>query len=967
MRLSCLPALVTLSLSALLWFSASAEPVRWHSALPDRWTIFLATPAEKAAVAAAPDTVSHRTAPDTVSPRTLISGSFHGLTLDAFVREIESSVPIHFYYDSALFDSLVIDLSVDKLPLSEVLEQLFRGTAFHYALDGQGHVFLTKGWIIQTQLPPDFFGAAPPGESVAATHGTQVSFGAEKKGRSAGNIENKLYEIGTRTNHIIAGNSILNGSVKNIRTGESIAGVAITLDKPAMSTVTDQYGYYSLNIPRGYHVLTVQGIGMRDSKYQVMLYADGKLDMDLKEQVITLREVVVSSQKTANINRVQLGVEHLSIQTIKQVPAVMGEADILRVVLTLPGVKTVGEASTGLNVRGGAADQNLILFNDATVYNPSHFFGMFSAFNPDVVKDVELYKSSIPAKYGGRVSSVLDITSREGNKKDFAGTAGIGLLTSRVTLEGPLDKDKTSFILGGRMTYANWMLGLLPDQYKNSRGSFSDLDLTISHQINAKNNLYFTGYLSNDRFNLNSDTTYRYGNRNASVKWKHVFSNKLSSVYTVGFDRYQYNITSDANPVNGFKMAFDINQVNGKADFTWYLHAKHILDFGLSSIRYTLHPGSYEPDNKQSLVAPEVVPTEQGLESAVYVSDRYTVTNKLSVVAGLRFSVFDYLGPHTENIYAPGLPVVETNLLGTKTYGSGKVINAYQGPEYRLSLRYALAADLSIKAGYNSLRQYTHMLSNTTAMAPTDVWKLSDPHIKPQLGDQVSLGLYKNLRGNTIETSVEVYYKRLRNYLDYRSGATLILNPHIETDVLNSAGKAYGVELMVKKQAGKLNGWISYTWSRTLLHTDDPTAGESVNNGRYYPADFDIPNDVTMVGNFKVNHRFSLSLNMLYYTGRPITLPIGRYYYAGSERVLYSDRNAYRIPDYFRSDFSMNIDGNHKVHQKTHNSWTIGVYNLTGRKNPYSVYFVSENGVVNGYKLSIFGSAIPFVNFNIRF
>ena len=899
-------------------------------------------------------------------PVPLISGSFTGIKIGDLVRAIEAAAPVHFYYDSTQFDSLEIDLTVKAQPLDLVLDQLFRGTAFHYAIDAEGHVFLSKGWIIQTQLPPGFFGRDLAGRDTAAK-GTKVDFGMEKTAARKGNIENKLYDIGPRTNTLPPGNGVITGYVKNNRTGEPLAGVVITSDRPSTSTVTDQYGYFSLSLPRGYHVLSVQGIGMRDSKYQVMLYTDGKLDMDLREQVITLREVVVSAQKTLNVNRVQLGVEHLSIQTIKQVPTVMGEADVLRVVLTLPGVKTVGEASTGLNVRGGSSDQNLILFNDMTVYNPSHFFGMFSAFNPDVVKDIELYKSSIPAKYGGRVSSVLDITSREGNKKNFSGTAGVGLLTSRMTLEGPLDKDKTSFILGGRTTYANWLLSLLPDQYKNSRGSFNDLDLGISHQINAKNNLYFSGYLSNDRFNLNNDTTYSYGNRNLSVKWKHVFNSKLSSVYTVGYDRYQYNISSDGNQVNGFRLSFDINQLNGKADFTWYLNSRHTVDFGLSSLRYTLHPGSYEPYDSHSLVTPDVIPAEQALENAAYISDRYTITDKLSIVAGLRFSQYDYLGPHTENLYAPGLPVIGSNLVGTKTYGSGKVINTYQGPEYRISARYALMPDFSVKAGYNSLRQYTHMLSNTTAMAPTDIWKLSDPNIKPQLGDQVSLGFYKNLKSNTIETSLEVYYKRLRNYLDYRSGATLIMNPHIETDVLNSEGKAYGVELMIKKQAGKLNGWISYTYSRTFLRTDDPTAGEKVNNGKYYPADFDIPQDVTVVGNFKVNHRFSLSMNMLYYTGRPITLPVSQYNYAGSARVLYSERNAYRIPDYFRTDFSMNIDGNHKVHQWSHNSWTIGVYNLTGRKNPYSVYFVSENGVVNGYKLSIFGSAIPFVNYNIRF
>ena len=407
--------------------------------------------------------------------------------------------------------------------------------------------------------------------------------------------------------------------------------------------------------------------------------------------------------------------------------------------------------------------------------------------------------------------------------------------------------------------------------------------------------------------------------------------------------------------------------MNIKADHNWYLNSRNTIDFGFSSIRYILHPGDYEPYSSKSLVTPNKMQPEYGQESAAYLSDRYTLSPAISIVAGIRYSLFNYLGPHTEYDYPAGEAKTVLNQTGTSYYANGKFIKTYQGPEYRVSARFAITNSFSIKAGYNSLRQYTHMLSNTTSMAPTDIWKLSDPYIRPQLGDQVSIGFFKNLHNNNIETSVEVYYKRLHDYLDYRSGATLIMNPHIETDVLNSKGKAYGVELSIRKTAGKLNGWVSYTFSRTFLKTDDPTAGEVVNHGRWYPADFDIPNDFTAVANYKINHRFSLSGNVLYYTGRPITLPIAEYYYAGSQRVLYSDRNSYRIPDYFRADFSMNIDGNYKVHQKTHDSWTVGVYNLTGRKNPYNVYFVSEGGVVNGYKLSIFGSAIPFINFNIRF
>jgi len=329
--------------------------------------------------------------------------------------------------------------------------------------------------------------------------------------------------------------------------------------------------------------------------------------------------------------------------------------------------------------------------------------------------------------------------------------------------------------------------------------------------------------------------------------------------------------------------------------------------------------------------------------------------------------MFNYLGPQSVNEYAPGIPKTADNIVATKNYAGGDFIKTYSGPEYRLSLKYEITDSFSIKAGFNTQRQYIHVLSNTAAIAPTDIWKLSDPNIKPQAGTQVSLGLYRNFKNNTIETSIEVYYKKIQNFLDYKSGAQLVMNHHIETDVINTGGKAYGVELLIRKATGKLNGWLSYTYSRTLLKMDDPEAGEIINEGKYYPANYDQPHSATVVGNYRVNHRFSVSVNATYSTGRPITLPVGVFYYDNAYRTLYAGRNAYRIPDYFRTDFSMNIEGNHRVHQKTHNSWTIGVYNVTGRKNPYSVYYVSENGAVNGYKLSIFGSAIPYVNYNIRF
>jgi len=887
-------------------------------------------------------------------------------TYPEILKELEKQSGYRFYYDTADLDTTKIDINVDRAPMEKILDQVFAGSEISYSIDRHQHVFIAKGEAIHTDLPPGYFDKA--GDKGALAGGDSVRDYLEEVGKQqVATLENKLYTIGDKGNPTPNRVANLAGYARDAKTGEPIVGASIYVENPRVGVASDQYGYFSISLPKGRHILNIQSIGMRDTRRLIMIYGDGKLNIDLQTQIITLKKVIVSAEKASNVKRTEMGVQKLDIRTIKQVPVVFGEADVLRVITTLPGVKTVGEASTGLNVRGGSADQNLILFNDATIYNSAHFFGLFSAFNPEVVKDVELYKSSIPARFGGRLSSVVDISSREGNKKELAGSAGIGLLTSRVNLEGPLVKDKSSFILGGRTTYANWLLADLPNQYKNSRASFYDLNLNISHQINKKNDLYLTGYLSQDHFNLNNDTTYGYGNRNLGLKWKHIFNNKLFSLISTGYDRYQYSIWSQENPVNAYKLGFDINQLYFRTHFNYFLSSSHTLEFGVSTLRYKLHPGEYTPRGKQSLVLGDTLQAEQALESGAYLSDRYTINSSISVEAGVRYSLYNYLGPSSVNTYAPGQPITVDNQTGTQQYASGKFIKTYGGPEYRLSSRFVLTDNFSIKAGYNTQRQYIHMLSNTTAMAPTDIWKLSDPNIRPQYGDQVSLGLYRNFKNNTIETSLEVYYKRIKDYLDYKSGAVLVMNHHIETDVLETRGKAYGVELLIKKLTGKLNGWFSYTYSRILLRQDDPNAGPLVNDGKFYPANYDKPHDATLVSNYRITHRVSWSFNATYSTGRPITLPIGVFQYAGSLRTLYADRNGYRIPDYFRADLSLNVLGNHKVNQKFHNSWTFGVYNLTGRKNPYSVYYVSENGAVNGYKLSIFGSAIPFINYNIAF
>jgi len=902
------------------------------------------------------------------APATLISVNFRQATIEQVANDLTAKTGYRFYYDAAQFDSLKVTISLNSRTLEQVLAAIFPMPAYHFTIaPSKMAVFLTRDKEIISQLAEGYFNdqpnKIPPGNTKPAVdYFTNVKPPVIKS-----TVENKLYEVGIKTNIIKPGKATLSGYVKSSKSGEAIGGATIYVSNSKTGAVTDKFGYYTMVLPRGKQSLLIRGIGMRDTHRQIIIYTDGELDIDLDEQITALKEVKVSGDKVANVRSVELGATRLDIKDIKQVPTVFGETDVLRIVLTLAGVQSVGEATTGFNVRGGSADQNLILLNDLTIYNPSHFFGFFSAFNPDIVKSVELYKSTISEKYGGRLSSVLEVTDREGNKKLFTGSAGIGLLTSRFNIEGPIVKDKTSFIFGARTSYSDWLLNLLPAAYKNSHASFYDFNLDISHQINKDNNIYISSYLSNDSFRLNSDTTYNYSNKNANIKWKHNFNNKFFGVLTGGFDGYQYDIASTQVAVDGYKLNFAINQTNLKADFTYYLDNKNTIDFGIATSYYNVNPGDEEPKGAGSLVIPDVVPTERALESAIYLGDKYDVTPDLSLSAGLRYSLYNYLGPQTVDRYAPNLPRTAENVIDSLTYGKNKVINTYSHPEIRVSARYNINDNLSVKAGYNTLAQYIHLLSNTTAISPTDVYKLSDPSIKPQYGSQVSLGLFKNSKANTIEASVEVYYKRIYNYLDYKSSATLLLNQHIERDVLNTEGKAYGIELSLRKSAGKLNGWVNYTYSRTFLRQNDPYAGELINSGAYYPANYDKPHAFNFTGNYRITHRYSFSLDVTYSTGRPITLPIAKYYAYGAERVYYSDRNAYRIPDYFRSDFSLNIDGNHKVNQRFHNSWTVGVYNITGRQNAYSTFFQEQGGAINEYQLSIFARPIPFINYNIRF
>ncbi|MDR2148175.1 MAG: TonB-dependent receptor [Tannerella sp.] len=869
---------------------------------------------------------------------------------------IENQTGYRIYCTPDVSDSMRVSVNETNVEPVNLIRQALKETPYRTSVF-QNAIYIIQDKDLIITLPESFYGKA-----TVDTVSAMPQFERETKAVS----ESVVYAIGN-PNAPASSNVIMRGIVTNFKNGEPIPGATLLLEDPFVGTVTDAFGFYSIQLPPGRRELVIRGIGMKESRRQLMLFSDGKLDIEVEEQIYKLSEVSVVANRIDNVRSVNAGMERLVMQNIKNIPTVMGEADVLRIIMTLPGVKSAGEISSGFNVRGGATDQNLILYNDGTIYMPTHLFGLFSTFNPDLVENMELYKSSIPAKYGGRISSVLDISTKEGNKKAFQGMVSIGLLTSRVTLEGPLFKGKGSYIVGGRTTYSDWLLKKIPEKsgYSNGTAGFYDLNGSVNYKFNENNSLYLTGYYSRDRFNFTGKEEYAYQNANFSAKWRHIFSPKFTGSFVAGYDHYSYNNKDTSDIFNAYQLDYAMNQLFAKADFSYYMNNDHTVNFGVSTLHYRLSPGEYLPADNQSLIRADILQTEKALESAVYLSDEWKISDSWMVSAGIRYSLFNALGPRVYNVYSPDyLPSTET-VIRTDTVGGG-VFKTYHSPEFRLSLRYIIDDNTSIKAGINSMRQYIHKISNSTVMSPTDTWKLSDANIRPQSGVQVAAGLFRNFAKNTIETSVEAYYKTMKDYLDYRGGAVLLMNPHIETEVAGVKGRAYGAELMIKKTQGKLNGWVSYAYSRTMLRRHEELASSS-NTSDWYPTDFDKPHEIKFVGNYKLTHRFSFSLNCDYSTGRPITLPVSKYIYEGQQYVYYTERNKYRIPDFFRLDVSFNIEAGHRLTKTSHSYFTIGVYNLTGRKNAYSVYYAPENNHFQGYQLSIFGAPIPYISYNIRF
>jgi hypothetical protein len=747
----------------------------------------------------------------------------------------------------------------------------------------------------------------------------------------------------------------VSGTIRDAVSGETLIGANIRVQElPAAVSVSNTYGFYSIGVPAGNYTLLVTYTGYQSVSKSINLSQNQTADILLSPNN-QLQEVVITNRtKNQQVTDPQMGVEKLSMESIKNVPVLFGEKDILKTIQLLPGIKSAGEGNSGFYVRGGSSDQNLILLDEANVYNASHLLGFFSTFNSDAIKDVSVYKGGMPSQYGGRLASVLDIRMNEGNKNKFTGEGGVGLIASRLKLEGPIEKGRGSFMVSGRRTYADLFLKLSPDSnLKSTQLYFYDLNAKVNYRFNDKNTVYLSGYFGQDVLGLRETFSLDWGNTTATVRWNHIFNSKLFSNTTLIYSDYNYAIENFDNR-SDFKVTSIINDWNLKQDYQYFASNNHTFRFGLNANHHRIKPGNITSSSTSSINTSEIE-KRKGLELAAYVSDEMRMKG-LNIVYGVRVNSFSLLGPGNFKTYN-----AEGQVTGTTSYSAGKVAKRYFIVEPRISVSYPVSGSQSIKASYTRNSQNLHLLSNSTSALPTDLWVMSSNNIKPQIADQGALGYYQNFKDDQYEFSAEIYYKDMQNQIEYKNAANLRGNEDVEAELLFGEGRAYGVELFLKKRTGKFNGWVGYTLSRTERRFDE------ISNGEYFPAKQDRTHDLSLVGIYKFPKRWTLSATFVYNTGNAITFPSGKYQLNGQTQFYYSERNGYRMPDYHRLDLNATLDG--KVGKKFQSSWTFGFYNAYNRHNAYIIDFRDDPNDQNrtqAVQTALFG-IIPSVTWNFKF
>jgi hypothetical protein len=735
-------------------------------------------------------------------------------------------------------------------------------------------------------------------------------------------------------------------------------GATIFVRELKTGAVSDVYGNYSLTLNEGNYTLVYSYIGYMTIVKSIELNKDLKISLELDPQEHQLKEVEITSEKNdKNVVKPEMSTFRMDIKTIQRIPALMGEVDVIKAIQLLPGVQSVGEGSSGFSVRGGAPDQNLILLDEATVYNASHLMGFFSVFNNDAIKDVKLYKGDIPANYGGRLASVLDVRMNEGNSKKFEVNGGIGIIASRLTVEGPIVKDRSSFVVSGRRTYADIFLPLSSNKaLQNNRLYFYDLNAKINYRINDNNQVFLSGYFGRDVFK-NSFAGMKWGNETATIRWNHLFTKKLFSNFSFIYSNYLYNLGTPAGTNNSFDWTSNLRDLGVKADFSYYMNTKNTIKFGASVIYHMFNPGEAKGIGDETVFADVKVPNSYAYETGVYGTNEQKIGEHFTIKYGLRFSMFQNTGPGTVFEYDDAYKAVDSVV-----YGKGVLYNTYVGLEPRLGLLYDFDSKQSVKASYARTDQYLQLAQNSTVGTPLDIWFPSSPNVKPQIADQLAVGYFRNFRRNTIETSVEGYYKWMRNVVDFKDFAQLLLNNKLEGEIRTGKAWSYGVEFLVRLNEEKINGWVSYTYSRTFRQINE------INNNNPYPAPYDKPNNISIVLNYVISKRFTVSANWVYATGAPVTFPTGRAEIGGKIVPIYSDRNQYRYQDYHRLDLSVSFFSKQKPGRKFNWDLNFSLYNAYNRHNTWSINFTQDNinpDVTYAEKVYLFG-IIPSVTFNFH-
>jgi len=879
-----------------------------------------------------------------------ITGNFKNTPFLQFLDDTEANHKVVFYYEREWFDNLNIEQDFAATPLPEALNLILSKTPFLH------------------EILPDNVVVFMPKEKVAIVTGKMDILVSE--------ISNSLTVIGNVSDIGKYRRAELRGRITGGKNNEPIVGATLRVNNTTHGTTTDFNGYYAITLPTGLFSLSISSVGYEESEYQVKLISSGVFDIEVPEKSIKLEEVKIKARRAdRNVASNQMSIVEMDRTTIKQLPNSMGMKDILKSMTMIPGIKSVGEFGADINVRGGGGDQNLLLIEGVPVFNIAHIFGLVSVINADAVGNVSLYKGDIPAKFGERVSSVMDIDLKKEKLDKVRGGGGIGLIDSRLTLEVPVIKNKLSVMASGRANYSDWLLNRMPDiNLVNSSAKFYDGNMLLNWTINNNNKVSAFYYQSYDKFNYNNQIDYQYGNRLMSLKWNHNFSNNLFSVFSL--NRSNYNITKfDKNNEFEFsKTLSTLDYSSAKLNFTYTRFAGHTFDWGIQSILYQINPGELLPLDEASVILPQKLRIEKALENALYISDQYDISDNWSINAGLRFSLYSYLGPNQIYTYLPNISRSIYTIVDSTIYKSNENIKTYSCIEPRLSVKYQIDKTSSVKMSYNRSAQYISLISYSSIPTPDDRWKLSDPNVKPILSNQIAAGYFRNFSQNTLEASVEVYYKKLNHLIEYKNGATINMNPILEASLLDAQGQNYGIEFYLKKNSGRFDGWLSYAYSRSLKKTKGVFSDEQINKNGSYPSNYDKPHELTVMCSFHANRRWRLSANFNFATGRSITLPEYKYYDGKNWAIYYSDRNKYRLPDYHRLDIAISFDETLRLQRRWKSSWTFSLINVYRRHNAYSVFYrkqtpnaFNDYRSFSMYKLYIIGKPFPTLTYNFIF